>query len=149
MPTHGAMGRCRALVVATGLAVGTGASVSAQEPACSGVSAAPVPVRVVAPRYPEDALRARVQGFVTVALDVAPSGSVATVTPCRTIPLLADACTRAAKQWMFAAVEASAARRTIVTCRFILDDAEVEPLVYLAPAELQVHGQLVTLPAIE
>jgi outer membrane biosynthesis protein TonB len=138
------------LLIVLGLVLPRAARAASQEPACSPLpSDPPVPARVVAPRYPDVALEARVQGVVSVALGVAPTGSVNTVTPCRNIPTLTAACSRAAKQWTFAPTDTSASRRAIVTCRFLLGDADVDPVAYVAPGELQIHGRLPNPRVIE
>jgi outer membrane biosynthesis protein TonB len=111
-------------------------------PACSASSKDnPSPIRVVAPTFPAAAIDARVQGLVSVALEVAQSGSVAAATACRDIPALTAACSRAAKQWKFQAAEMSAPRLALVTCRFLLDDADSDPVTYLAPGDLEIHGR--------
>ncbi len=100
-----------------------------------------VPVRVAAPPYPPQAIQARVQGKVIVTLTVAPSGSVVAEKTCMGIPLLDVACTRAAKQWRFPAVETTESRTAQVTCRFVLDrEVEIDLVTYVVPDELEIHG---------
>jgi hypothetical protein len=83
--------------------------------ACAGSeSGNPSLVRLVAPAYPIAAIDVRIQGVVRLALHVAPSGTVASVTECRSIPLLAPACSGAAKQWRFPAVDTSETRMALL-----------------------------------
>jgi hypothetical protein len=137
------------LLISVALVVGTAGRAASQDVACSAPSSAPVPVRVVAPRYPDVAFEARVQGVVSVALGITPAGVVTTATPCKNIPTLMAACSRAAKQWTFAAADRAETRRAIVTCSFLLGDADIDPVTYVAPGELQIHGRLPKPRAIE
>jgi hypothetical protein len=98
------------------------------------------PVRVVAPRYPEMALQARVQGLARIAVELAPSGAVVTTTTCRGIPMLADACGRASSQWRFPAVTDAANRTAVVDCNFIMGDADDPPVTYVPPLQLEIRG---------
>jgi len=121
-------------------------------PACAGSeSANPSVVRLVAPAYPIAANDVRVQGVVRLALQVAPSGAVASVTECRVIPFLTPACSGAAKQWRFPVVDTSETRVALLTCRFVLDDADSnnDPVVFVAPGELQIHGRASKVRPIE
>lgn len=63
---------------------------------------APVRIRDVAPRMPDEARQAGVRGVVILEIRIEPDGSVSAVRVLRSIPMLDDSAVRAVRQWQFA-----------------------------------------------
>src|SRR6185295_17588244 len=61
----------------------------------------PKKLKNVPPSYPEDALRAGLQGIVLIECVIDPKGTVDSVKVLKGVPPLTDAATKAVKQWRY------------------------------------------------
>jgi TonB family protein len=78
----------------------------------------PVVVRAVAPQYPDAANQARVSGTVRVEVEVGVDGTVASVKPLSTLPILRESALQAARLWRF---QPGIAGRTTLTFIYRLE----------------------------
>jgi len=81
---------------------------------------APLRTKYVEPAYPEEAIKAQVQGVVTLEAELDESGNISAVKVTKSIPLLDRAAVDAVKQWTFdpALVEGKPKRVTLTVTLF-------------------------------
>jgi TonB family protein len=99
------------------------------------------PVQVEAPEYPENAVKAHMEGVVEVAVSVAADGSVTLADAGgKPNPLLASVSEAAARLWRFEPDAGQVERRTVLRFDFSLkvEKSEKQPQCFVGPSRVTV-----------